>query len=109
MERPSGRPASTSVSYTHLDVYKRQLKGFFWALGAYLFWGVLPLYMKLVAHLPTIEVLAHRVIWSVPIALALLLLLGRTADIPRALRSPRTMLQAAVAAAEAADLSLIHI
>lgn len=75
------------------------LKGFFFALGAYLFWGFLPLYMKLVAHLPTVEVLAHRVIWSVPIALVLLVVLGRTADIRRALRSPRTMMQAAVAAA----------
>lgn len=75
------------------------LKGFFYALGAYLFWGILPLYMKLVAHLPTVEVLAHRVIWSVPIALVLLVWLGRTADIRRALASPRTMLQAAVAAA----------
>ena len=75
------------------------LKGFFYALGAYLFWGILPLYMKLVAHLPTIEVLAHRVIWSVPIALVLLVWLGRTSDIRRALASPRTLLQAAVAAA----------
>jgi chloramphenicol-sensitive protein RarD len=75
------------------------LKGFFYALAAYLFWGILPLYMKLVAHLPTVEVLAHRVIWSVPIALVLLVWLGRTSDIRRALASPRTMLQAAVAAA----------
>ncbi len=75
------------------------LKGFFYALAAYLFWGILPLYMKLVAHLPTIEVLAHRVIWSVPIALVLLVWLGRTSDIRRALASPRTLLQAAVAAA----------
>lgn len=75
------------------------LKGFFFALAAYLFWGVLPLYLKLVSHLPTVEVLAHRALWSVPIALLLLVFLGRTADIRRALRSPRTMLQAAIAAA----------
>ncbi|MCR5859084.1 EamA family transporter RarD [Mesorhizobium sp. J428] len=75
------------------------LKGFFFALTAYLLWGFLPLFMKLVAHLPTLEVLAHRVIWSVPIALLLLVWLGRTSDISRALRSPRTMMQAAVAAA----------
>ncbi len=75
------------------------LKGFFFALTAYLLWGFLPLFMKLVAHLPTLEVLAHRVIWSVPTALLLLVWLGRTSDIRRALRSPRTMMQAAVAAA----------
>jgi chloramphenicol-sensitive protein RarD len=75
------------------------MRGFLFALAAYLFWGVLPLYMKLVGHLPTLEVLSHRVIWSVPIALVLLVWLGRTADIRRALRSPKTLLQAAVAAA----------
>ena len=75
------------------------VEGFLYALAAYLFWGFLPVYMKLVAHLPTVEVLAHRAIWSVPIAFVLLLWLGRTSDIWRALRSPRTLLQAAVAAA----------
>jgi chloramphenicol-sensitive protein RarD len=75
------------------------MQGFLYALAAYVFWGVLPIYMKLVAHLPTIEVLAHRALWSMPIALVLLTWLGRTSDIWRALRSPRTILQAAVAAA----------
>ena len=75
------------------------LEGFLWALAAYLFWGVLPLYMKLLAHLPTLEVLAHRAAWSVPLAAALLVYLGRTADIGRALRSPATLRRAAIAAA----------
>jgi len=75
------------------------LQGFLYALAAYVFWGFLPIYMKLVAHLPTVEVLAHRVIWSVPIALVLLLWLGRTSDIWRALRSPRAIVQTAAAAA----------
>ncbi|MDP3896580.1 MAG: EamA family transporter RarD [Mesorhizobium sp.] len=74
------------------------VEGFLYALAAYLFWGFLPIFMKLVAHLSTVEVLAHRVIWSVPIAFVLLLWLGRTSDISRALRSPRTLMQAAVAA-----------
>lgn len=75
------------------------LEGFLWALAAYLFWGILPLYMKLLAHLPTLEVLAHRAAWSVPLAAALLIYLGRTADIGRALRSPGTLRRAAIAAA----------
>lgn len=65
--------------------------GFFYALGAYVFWGFLPFYMKAVAHIPAAEVVAHRIIWSVPIAAALLIWMGRTADIGRALRSPRTL------------------
>ena len=52
--------------------------GFAFALTAYVLWGFLPLYMKLLAHIPAPEVILHRVIWSVPIAgLVLLLLMAR--------------------------------
>ena len=75
------------------------LRGFFFALSAYLLWGGLPLYMKAVEHIPPVEVVAHRILWSLPIAGAVLLLIGRTADIAAALRSPRTLLMAALTAA----------
>lgn len=74
-------------------------RGFFFALSAYLLWGFLPLYMKAVAHIPSLEVLAHRVVWSVPVAGIVLFMLGRTSDIAAALRSPRTLAMAAVTAA----------
>ena len=73
--------------------------GFLYALSAYLLWGFLPLYMKLVAHIPSSEVVAHRVIWSVPVAVALLALRGRTADLRAALRSPKMLGMAAMTAA----------
>ncbi len=66
-------------------------RGFVYALAAYLLWGFLPFYMKAVAHIPTPEVIAHRVVWSLPVAGILLLWLGRTSDIRGALRSPRTL------------------
>lgn len=66
-------------------------RGFAFALAAYLLWGFLPFYMKAVAHIPALEVVAHRVIWSVPIAAVVLLLLGRTKDIRAAFKSPRTL------------------
>jgi chloramphenicol-sensitive protein RarD len=48
------------------------------ALGlvAYLLWGVLPIYFKLVEVQPATDIVAHRVIWSLPL-LALLILLSR--------------------------------
>ncbi|MBC7283509.1 EamA family transporter RarD [Hoeflea sp.] len=67
-------------------------RGFAFALVAYLLWGFLPFYMKAVAHIPAVEVVAHRVVWSVPIAAAVLILLGRTNDIRIALRTPRTLM-----------------
>jgi chloramphenicol-sensitive protein RarD len=75
------------------------LRGFLFALAAYLMWGFLPLYMKAMAHIGTVEVLAHRVIWSVPVALLILRWLGRTADLKAALRTPRMLGMAALTAA----------
>lgn len=74
------------------------LAGFLYALSAYLLWGFLPLYMKALAHVPPTEVIAHRVLWSLPIAAVVLLAQGRTADLKRALRTPSMLGMAAVAA-----------
>lgn len=74
-------------------------RGFFFALMAYLMWGALPIYMKLLAHIPPTEIVAHRVIWSVPIAGTLLILIGRTEDIRKALSSPKTLGMGVVMAA----------
>ena len=75
------------------------LSGFLFALTAYLLWGFLPLYMKALAHIPPVEVIAHRVVWSVPVALAVLVWLGRTGDLRAALRTPRMLGMGAVTAA----------
>ena len=73
-------------------------RGFVLALCAYLLWGMLPFYMKSVAHLPLLEVIAHRIVWSVPIAATVLIWLGRTADFKVALGSPRMLTMAALTA-----------
>jgi chloramphenicol-sensitive protein RarD len=75
------------------------LRGFLFALAAYVLWGFLPIYMKALAHIPPVEVIPHRVIWSVPIAGAVLVATGRTADLMRALAAPRMIGMAALAAA----------
>ncbi len=75
------------------------LPGFGLALAAYLLWGALPLYLSLLNHIPLPEVLAHRVLWSVPLALAVLMVMGRTADLRRALVTPRMLGMAGLTAA----------
>lgn len=84
---------------TTTDPDKAAQRGFLYALAAYVLWGFLPFYMKAVAHVPALEVVAHRVIWSLPVAGALLMWLGRTDDIWRALRSPRTLMMGSLTAA----------
>ncbi|MDQ2090421.1 EamA family transporter RarD [Marimonas arenosa] len=74
-------------------------QGLAFALGAYGFWGFLPLYLKALSHIPAAEVVAHRILWSLPIAGGVLILMGRTADIRTALSTPRMLAMGCVTAA----------
>ncbi len=62
------------------------------ASAAYLLWGVLPAYWKLLGDVPAVEVLANRVLWSLAFTLALLAALGRLSALRAALRSSRERL-----------------
>ncbi|MDU8929238.1 EamA family transporter RarD [Alisedimentitalea sp. MJ-SS2] len=74
-------------------------QGLAFALAAYGLWGFLPLYMKLLSHIPAAEVVTHRILWSLPIAGALLILMRRTGDIRTALRTPKTLAMGVLTAA----------
>jgi len=74
------------------------LPGFLYALAAYLMWGFLPFYMKAVADIFAPEVVAHRIFWSLPIALAVLAVTGRLHRLVEAIRSPQMFAMAAIAA-----------
>lgn len=65
--------------------------GYAFAVGAYMLWGGLPIYLKALSHLPALEIVAHRVIWTLPIIGLLIWVTGRTADLRVALRSPRML------------------
>lgn len=74
------------------------LRGFLFALTAYVLWGFLPFFMKAVSHIPPTEVVAHRIVWSVPLAGLVLVWLGRTADVRVALKNPRMLGMASLTA-----------
>jgi len=39
-------------------------KGIWYALGAYVTWGLFPIYWKLLAGVPALQLLGHRIVWS---------------------------------------------
>ncbi|MGD8778881.1 MAG: EamA family transporter RarD [Ignavibacteria bacterium] len=39
-------------------------RGIFYALFSYIFWGLHPIYWKLLQHVPSIEIVSHRILWS---------------------------------------------
>lgn len=75
------------------------LPGLILAIATYVMWGFLPLFMKQLAHVPPSEVIAHRVLWSLPIALAVLIWQRRSAEVMAALRQPRLLGMALITAA----------
>lgn len=59
-------------------------RGLAYALAAYLSWGMLPIYFKALGGVPPVEVLAHRVVWSVLLLAVLIAFRGG----PGAFRTP---------------------
>jgi len=68
-------------------------------LTTYVFWGLLlPLYLKLLADMPPPEVLAHRIVWSVPTMILVLAVMRGGAAVREIFRHPRIVLILAVTA-----------
>jgi chloramphenicol-sensitive protein RarD len=66
-------------------------EGFLYGVAAYALWGVLPIYFKLLHDLPAVDIVAHRVLWSLPF-LALLIAFGKGwAEVLGALPRPKTI------------------
>ncbi|HEX5419577.1 MAG TPA: EamA family transporter RarD [Gammaproteobacteria bacterium] len=61
------------------------------ALISYTLWGFLPIYFKAVAAVPSLEVLAHRIIWAVPFGVPIIILGRRWPEVRRALSHRPTL------------------
>ncbi|WP_333805471.1 EamA family transporter RarD [Sulfurospirillum sp.] len=43
----------------------KEAQGYIYAVLAFVFWGLVPIYFKLISNVSATEILAHRIIWSV--------------------------------------------
>jgi chloramphenicol-sensitive protein RarD len=66
--------------------------GLLFGMAAYMWWGGMPLYFKLLAHVPALQVLAHRVVWSVVFLAIVVALQRRSGEVLAALRDRRVLL-----------------
>ena len=66
--------------------------GLFAAMAAYGLWGLLPLYFQLLGDTPPLVILAHRIVWSAPTALVLIVAAGKWGEFAGVLRTPRMLL-----------------
>ena len=77
MRRTAGYPDST--------------RGFALGLAAYGLWGVLPVYFKLLDDISAIDIVAHRVLWSLPFLVVLVALAKGWNQVRSAFSNPRTL------------------
>ena len=73
-------------------------KGLVLGISAYAFWGILPIYFKALRAVPSVDIVAHRILWSVPILALLLSVAGAWEELGAALRNRRAMLLLGVTA-----------
>ena len=73
--------------------------GFFYGTTAYLLWGILPLYMKAMSHIPTLEIIGHRIIWSFPLVGLILIFRGSISGVWSALKDPKQIFTSILTAA----------
>ncbi|HEX8214752.1 MAG TPA: EamA family transporter RarD, partial [Allosphingosinicella sp.] len=78
--------------------HARTRGGFLMGLGAYFLWGVLPLYFKAIAHVNPVEIVAHRILWSVIFLAALATMWKRWPAIRAAIANRRVLLTLAATA-----------
>jgi chloramphenicol-sensitive protein RarD len=84
-------------------------KGILYAAGAYVIWGLLPLYWKSLHGVPAGQILAHRIVWSL-VFVGLMLTLRRHWDwLGGALRRPRVVLTFALSGSLLAGNWFIYI
>ncbi len=68
----------------------KSFNGVLLALSAYGFWAFIPIYWKAVGHVASSEMLAHRIIWSLPALAILLLVTWQYREVTAAFRNPKT-------------------
>jgi chloramphenicol-sensitive protein RarD len=74
------------------EQYPARRAGLLLGLGAYAIWGVLPLYFKAVDHVSALEIVCHRIVWSLLFLALLATLWRRWPGIRAALAAPRLLM-----------------
>jgi chloramphenicol-sensitive protein RarD len=64
-------------------------KGILYGLGAYICWGIFPIYFKWIQNVPAIQILAHRIFWSFIFLIILVVLRKEFHGLRASIKSPR--------------------
>ncbi|NWH07237.1 MAG: EamA family transporter RarD [Alphaproteobacteria bacterium] len=70
---------------------KDQFAGILYAAGAYVIWGLIPLYWRLLPHVPPFELTVHRVFWCAAVVALVLYGRNRFAGIRKVMKDGKTI------------------
>jgi len=93
------RPSASVTSATPSSPVEDRRIGIAAGAGAYLLWGFLPLYFRLIDHVSALEVVANRILWSLLLLIAVLAVRGMLGDMVRLMQKPRMVLALTATAA----------
>lgn len=72
-------------------MFKNEIKGVVAAIAAFLAWGLFPVFWKSLDLIPSLELLAHRVVWSLIFIGSIIFFTTRTKQIKQILLNKKTM------------------
>ena len=75
----------------------QQNQGLAYALSAFVFWGIVPIFWKQLGDISSFEIIAHRMIWSCLIVLAVLAFTGKLTVFTALFSQPKIILRSALA------------
>jgi chloramphenicol-sensitive protein RarD len=79
--------------------HARTRAGLLYAGSAFFIWGMVPIYFNALKRVPALEIIAHRVLWSVLFLVCVLLLTRGFGELGSAFRQPRLLARLAVTSA----------
>ena len=78
--------------------FRTNNKGILYAIGSNILWGILPIYWKLIDHVPATQIVCHRIIWSYAILLIIILLQQSWKDFFITVKKPKVLFTYCIAA-----------
>lgn len=98
MTKPSDNSLLTSIR-----------DGLLFGVGAYTLWGLFPIFLKALSSVSALEILSHRILWSVPFGGLLIFLRRQWPEVKTALSDRRVLLMLAISSLSISANWLIYV
>lgn len=106
--RKLGLPPGASLPHAPRALTERR-RGIVYALTAYGLWGLLPLYFKVLGRGPSLQIVAHRIVWAALLLVAVVLGTGQRGWLRQLKEQPRIVLTFALSAGSLSVNWLVYI